>query len=269
MPFQRFFLLLATGLVGSLALASCLDDPELRSCEEFPLAERGESCEINCIGYCQSILEVCPNAYPTVDNCEASCLLLPEGTVGVDENSIACRIRYVGEALVEPSDLNCNAASFWGGGICGEVCPLYCDLVQQNCTGSDQVYPDRRTCLTTCDVLNAAGRFDDWVFTAEVDSVQCRLYHAGPPAVQSPQLHCPHTRVYNDEHCGIDPSLNPQPDDWPCRTFCKLMERNCATVYASTTECLTACSAFPEVMNLTPGQEPNIYPITSTVCPTR
>ncbi|MEO1338977.1 MAG: hypothetical protein AAFV29_25260, partial [Myxococcota bacterium] len=109
--------------------------------------------------------------------------------------------------------------------------------------------------------------FTDWDFDFEFDTVQCRTYHAGPPAVASPETHCPHTRYYNDEHCGITPNLQPQPAGWPCGSYCGAVQAFCPGVYADMAACETACEQFPEIISLGQGEAPDLFPVTSTVCP--
>lgn len=228
-----------------------------------------EACSgVSCDEYCTDVMSACPDSYPTRENCIQSCAVLPVGTPGAQENSLACRQGFATAAVLEPTPANCNAASFGGGGVCGaDVCDLYCDLQLTNCVGQNQVYADRGECMTVCGLLNTEGSFDDWLFATEIDTVQCRLYHAGPPAAAAPGVHCPHTRVYNDQHCGITPMQNPQDQDWPCRTFCDVTTRNCPGLYADAGACLADCRTFPEITGLGAGEIPAIYPVSSTVCP--
>ena len=107
-----------------------------------------------------------------------------------------------------------------GGNVCGDVCEAYCGYLGLNCVGENAVYPDYETCITVCGYLDGDGSYVDWDFGLELDTVQCRLYHAGPPAVLQPTTHCPHAGIYNSAHCGIDPNVASQPADWPCVTFC-------------------------------------------------
>ena len=246
-------------------------------CGEASLLNTQACNGVDCSSYCATMLSSCPTAYPSEDNCLASCQALPPGLVRpdqirVNENTMACRQLAAEGAALEPSRQNCAAASFSGGGICGnDQCALYCDLAAVNCVGDNAIYQDRATCLDTCALMQINGNFDDWQFTSEIDTLQCRLYHVGPPAAAIPDLHCPHGGVYNDMHCGIDPdpALAQQPLGWPCATFCDITNRNCPGLYSSMSECRVECEAFSEVADLQPGEAPAIYPVTSTVCPTR
>lgn len=239
-------------------------------CEDAGLAG-SEAC--GCSQYCSDMMSACPGAYPSAENCLASCALFPIGRrVGSDqpasENSLLCRERFAASAVVEPNPSACNAASFGGGGTCGDVCAFFCQLENLHCTGADQVFDSPEQCLDLCRLMNTDGNFDDWQFDKEIDSIQCRIYHAGPPAALDPAVHCPHTRVYNIEHCGVVPLMTQQ-DNWPCQTFCDVTQRNCPGVYVNRAACITDCSRFPELMNLADDAQPAIYPISSTVCPTR
>lgn len=321
--------------------SACLDDPELRTCGEFPIGTPGcgEGCDVycdevinrcpgvfpnletclvdcalepaggeripdgafgessgntlscriaqavagrcdqvglvdsrtcgSCAEYCSTMAVACVGAYPSNDNCMELCALLPAGTSDIDANTVECRLKFARRARIEPNLGDCNAASPSGGGVCGsDPCIPYCDLVLANCQGNNQVYADRTECLDTCRLFQL-GDFRDWQFSREIDTLQCRIYHAGAPAFFLPDVHCPHTRVYNDEHCGVVPMLPEQPSGWPCVTFCDMTRRNCPGLYGSDEECRTACRAFPEVRDLRVGSFPNIYPVTSTVCPTQ
>ena len=235
------------------------------SLDESPSCE-GDLCET----YCETMENtICADAYSGIDNCLANCALLPPGTTDEDANTVACRQKYALAATIEPSPATCNAASAPGGNVCGQVCEVYCDLLEINCTGDNTIYPDRTSCLDTCNLMETEGIFTDWDFDIQEDSVQCRIYHAGAPAAAQPDVHCPHTSVYNIEHCGIDPALNVQPRAWPCPTFCSIVEDECPGLYSSEDECLSACEGFPEIVGLGPGEAPNIYPVSSLVCPSR
>ncbi|MEL6185809.1 MAG: hypothetical protein AAFU79_14395 [Myxococcota bacterium] len=236
-------------------------------CEDAGLSG-SEAC--GCSQYCEDVLAACPGTYPNEENCLASCTLLPLGRPGVPENSVLCREQAAAGARLEPNNPNlCNTASFGGGGRCGQdVCDLFCSLHELHCTEGNRAYADADECQALCQLMNVNGNFDDWQFDTELDSVQCRLYHAGPPAALDPQIHCPHTAVYNIEHCGVTP-MAVQPDNWPCQTFCDITQRNCPGVYPSRAACFADCSTFPEIRDLALTEQPNIYPISSLACPTR
>lgn len=237
-------------------------------CEQAGLQGSMVCIDASCDEYCSQMLgSGCSDAYPSLANCMATCSMFPTGTGGqVDENSLGCRFRYLQDALIEASPANCNAASPSGGGVCGDPCDVYCDFLGASCTGSDAVYASRTECKNTCSLFDL-GSFDDWDFSTEADSLQCRIYHAGPPAAAAPTTHCPHTAVYNPMHCGV-PSGGATAVGWQCETYCDMIQRNCSGLYPTLGACRVDCLTFPEVLAAGDGV-PNIYPVTSTVCPTR
>ncbi len=115
-------------------------------------------------------------------------------------------------------------------------------------------------------MMNDQGDYTDWAFSIEKDTIQCRTYHAGPPAAVQPDVHCPHAAVYNKMHCGIDPNADPQPSDWACESYCNIVQKNCPGVYASPMECKTACATLPDVV--ASSNDPQIYPVSTKTCPT-
>lgn len=229
-------------------------------CEEASLRNSTQCIEASCDDYCALMAAHCEGAYPSVENCKESCASLPRGDSADGNNTVECRFRH---AEVAASNIAaCDPASLNGGNVCGDPCEPYCALLAANCTGAHQVYPDHETCMSICGLMNADGRFDDWSFQTEADTVQCRTYHAGPPAALEPHIHCHHAQVYNIIHCGVLPG-GQQPDDWACVTFCDLIERNCPGTYPSAMACAEDCATFPELMD----PDPQIYPVSSTMCP--
>lgn len=237
-------------------------------CEEAALVGSKACSGVSCQDYCSELMSTgCSDAYASVGSCEDSCAFLTPGTDDMDANTVACRAKYAGLATLEPSPANCNAASIGGGRTCGDdPCEVYCDLLETNCQGDNAVYTDRSTCMQTC-ALFEPGEYDDWDFDKEVNSIACRLYHAGPPAAALPATHCPHTGAYNEMHCGIDTTQVLA--DWPCITYCDLVMGNCPGVYATLAGCRVDCATFPEVVNLQEGEIPQLYPVSTLECPTR
>lgn len=234
-------------------------------CQEASLRNSTQCIGESCDDYCDLMLSHCEGAYPSRDNCLSTCEMLPRGRLGVDANTVECRFGYA--ELSADDAAHCNAASAGGGNVCGEVCEVYCDMLDLNCTGENTVYDSRASCEQVCGLMYGEGSFDDWSFDAEIDSVQCRLYHAGPPATLEPGTHCPHAGVYNAMHCGIDPQATTPADDWPCPTYCDLVLSHCPGVYGSEQECKLDCATFPEVLTADPAFGPDIYPVSSRSCP--
>ncbi len=233
-------------------------------CAEASLNSTSQCTGASCGDYCDLMMSNCEGAYPSVDYCLSVCGALAPGSLAVDANTVACRLSYAEQTATDPSA--CDAASMSGGNVCGDPCEVYCDFLDMNCTEANAVYADRSTCLSTCNLLDKGGGVDDWSFSLEFDTVQCRLYHAGPPAVLEPATHCNHAGVYNSVHCGVPPG-GVAPPTWPCITYCDLVMEHCPGVYASDLECETMCALIPEVLAADPATGPDIYPVASLTCP--
>ncbi len=234
-------------------------------CEQAGLRDSRACASASCTDYCDLMIANCNGAYPSVDNCMAVCETLPRGTLGVDANTVECRFGYAEATATDPTQ--CDAASVAGGNVCGDPCEVYCDTVELNCAAPNTLYADRATCLSTCNLLDTDGGFADWDFSVEVDTLQCRIYHAGPPAALEPASHCNHARVYNSIHCGNDPNAATPAADWPCNTYCDLVMEHCSGLYPDEDTCLSACAQLPEVVGADPAKGPAIYPVSSLDCP--
>lgn len=220
---------------------------------EQTTACRGQNA---CPEYCQLMVGSCADAFTNEDNCLASCATLPTAADDSDRNSQECRLKYARQAAAAAGDeALCQAASYGSDGRCGTPCETYCNLLDLHC-GDNPQFASRQTCERVCQVMNSNGRYDDWL--NDLDSVQCRLWHLGPPADLAPATHCKHGAVYNDEHCGLT----------PCDTYCQTVLDNCPDVYDDLEQCLTECPTLDEFMpmNFDPDA---VYPMSSQECPTR
>jgi hypothetical protein len=250
-------------LIGTTA---CVNDP----CEE----------------YCELMLTSCEGAFPISSNqdgvpqsinCTNTCAMYPRAGNDGDANSLECRLRYARLASQSGSEADCNAAAPHGANVCGDPCDTYCNFTERNCRETviggevvdNRVYPDRPSCEAVCNLMDKEGDYRDWTINpvVEADTVACRIYHAGPPAMGDPIQHCPHARVYNPEHCGVDPT-NVLPD-WPCEAYCNSVTANCPGVYADLAECQAECPQLPEVMGLGASVIVDLFPESTQACPTR
>ncbi len=188
----------------------------------------GTQClEDGCQLYCDLMTEHCTGLYPNRPNCEESCKTFPSGKDD-DSNSFECRLKYARDAALE-GPLACEKASLNGGGVCGTPCEAYCDQVLANCSDPDDLlYPDRPACMAACGLLDSEGNAADWL--TDVDTVQCRTYHASAPARLLSEIHCPHAALYNDLKCGNT-----------CETYCRIMDRSCSGTYENDAACQAAC----------------------------
>jgi hypothetical protein len=121
-----------------------------------------------------------------------------------------------------------------GGMMSSLSCDAYCDAVQANCTGDVQQYGDKDTCLTVCATF-PVGMKD----ATDGNSLGCRTYHGGMPAMGDPGTHCPHGGPLGGGVCGAD----------ECANFCAIAVAICGEQatppYADEGACMTACMGFP------------------------
>lgn len=210
------------------------EDPATH-CDPASFRGGGVCSDAPCEQYCDDVLEACAGSYPNKTTCMGACAIMPvSGGSDADANTVECRAKYAAQAVAEGGRAPCEASSINGGGICGDACDSYCDQVQANCTGEHALFSSTSQCRTLCGLLDPDGAFDGWSFEIEDDTVQCRTYHASPPAQLDPATHCPHAALYNEVHCGTD----------VCASYCLLMERNCPGTYGDRMACVSDCEAI-------------------------
>ena len=194
-------------------------------CDAASLEGGGVCADRSCDTYCAVLDAQCPGRFPDVEACKATCAVYPDDVHGVTapSNSVECRAVMARRTL-------CDAAGVTGGGSCGTPCDAYCDQLDAHC-GEHPLYPDRGTCEATCALLPADGSDADT--HTEIDTLQCRIYHATYPAALDPVKHCPHAGVYHAAHCGPI-----------CDTYCDLMGANCPGNYATAAACAADCAAL-------------------------
>lgn len=153
--------------------------------------------EPECTAYCDSVLDSCRDShaqYSSRAECLAFCARFPPGKTGESAgNSLACRQFYAGSpARTDPSGYCGAAGPFGGGGVCGDRCPIFCELTQATCSpeagpGSYPSYPD---CQTAC--LGFAykdggvdGGGEPPSGPTSGDTLNCRLYRLREAIVTS------------------------------------------------------------------------------------
>jgi hypothetical protein len=150
----------------------------------------GLTCEAYCAVYETACVDFAE--YDNVEACISQCKQWPVGEADdTDVNSLGCRTYHVGVAsMVDPQE-HCPHAGPNGAGQCVDKnapsCEMYCPLYFMNCTDDLNLYTDMADCMEQCSHLYPGG-FED---TAN-DSIGCRIYHAGNPAMMDDELHCPH-----------------------------------------------------------------------------
>ncbi len=78
-------------------------------------------------------------------------------------------------------------------------CRTYCTQMMMNCTGANAQYDDMTACLTYC---NNAHWPEGMAGAAAGNSLACRIYHSGSPAMMDARMHCPHAGPTGDNVCG-------------------------------------------------------------------
>jgi len=145
--------------------------------------------EPECTAYCDSVLDACKDShaqYSSREECLAFCTQFPPGKAGESAgNSLACRQFYAGSPARTDSSGYCGAAGpFGGGGVCGDRCPIFCELTMGACPSEAGVapyasYPD---CQTACLGFaykdgGADGGGEPPTGPTSGNTLNCRLYH--------------------------------------------------------------------------------------------
>jgi len=128
-------------------------------------------------------------------------------------------------------------------------CGDYCTTIQANCTGTNAQYPDVTHCMAACGSF-AVGAFAD----IAGNTLGCRNYYAGVPAMQEPTTHCPQAGPGGDLTNAAAPGVCGD----ACTSFCTLEIKACGVTgdggangqYTSQAACVTACAGFPNKNNL-------------------
>lgn len=164
----------------------------------------GAEPETPCESYCDDIMEACTGPqlqYRDRAQCLTICEMLPEGTAGkVNENTVACRAKYVANARYGSGtelEAYCRRGGPGGAGFCGSNCEGYCSLMMQVCTGSEvgaYQFESEADCLDACEVMPSAdtGYSVSNPLIADGNHVECRLFHVASAAMLDPEEHCEH-----------------------------------------------------------------------------
>jgi hypothetical protein len=109
-----------------------------------------------------------------------------------------------------------------------------------NCTAANAQYSSMDACMGTCKGFTAVGTLAD----KSGDTLGCRLYHGGAPAMATPATHCPHAGPTGGD---MDPKGTAGVCGEPCTAFCSIAMAVCTQAnkqFADTATCLTACQTF-------------------------
>lgn len=168
--------------------------------------DAGNPAGVSCDAYCGAIMTNCTGANAQYDEmsicmsvCEAAGWDI--GSTSDDSvSSLGCRIHYAGELAAADPGANCPSAGATGNNVCGTWCEAYCDLNLATCSGRNAQYDDEAACLSACQGFQDDGAIGDDMG----DTVQCRIFHSGYPALRDPQTACSYTGEEPGNYC-IDP----------------------------------------------------------------
>jgi len=120
-------------------------------------------------------------------------------------------------------------------------CASYCTEVMANCTSAaDAQYGSMESCLKVCSAF-PPGKLGD----TEGNSLGCRLYHGGGPAVTAPDTHCAHAGITGGDKDVTDTMAGTCGEG--CDAFCDVALVVCTGAnkqYDSKETCLTDCKSF-------------------------
>ena len=140
----------------------------------------------------------------------------------------------IDEAKVDPALAGGSGGSGGGNGAGGgspaTPCDGYCDQIGAACTGPNQEYTDRATCMVLCQVYDPGTAGD-----TTSDSLACRAHYAAL-AASDPNLHCKHAGPLGTGTCGKS----------QCAAYCALNTSICKATpaYPTEAECIMACKGF-------------------------
>jgi hypothetical protein len=134
-----------------------------------------------------------------------------------------------------------STASSTGTGVVGTLdCASYCTEVMANCTTTNEQYKSKESCLTVCAAF-PPGKLGD----TDGNSLGCRLYHGGAPAVMAPDTHCAHAGITGGDKDVTDTAAGTCGEG--CDAFCDVALAVCTGTnkqYDTKETCLTDCKSF-------------------------
>ncbi len=209
--------------IAALALSglSCLDDPKLKGCADFPAGTDGcpsSRCEV----YCDLVTASCPDVFASKGTCLAECVeenLEPGSLNDAEGDTLECRIEYAQRAADDPAE--CAAAGVEGNLVCrDDLCARYCEQMAESCPAA---YPVGDYCTDICNQLPRGGDSGN--------TLECRM-----AALADGDCDGAHTN--GTGRCGE-----------PCEMYCTLAMRNCTdqlALYADRGECEAHCALLKQ-----------------------
>ncbi|MFO0759625.1 MAG: hypothetical protein U0359_24240 [Byssovorax sp.] len=125
-----------------------------------------------------------------------------------------------------------------GGGVTLD-CTAYCTELLANCTEANAQFTTMETCMGTC-AGYPVGTIDD----KAGNTLGCRLYHGGAPALGAPDMHCPHAGITGGDNDPTDANAGVCGE--ACDSFCEVAMKVCGGqgTYADKAACMTECKTF-------------------------
>ena len=135
-------------------------------------------------------------------------------------------------------------------------CSTYCTEIQTNCMGANSQYASTAECMAACASFAVASTVNDMTG----NTLGCRIYHAGAPAMMAAATHCPYAGPGGDV---ISPTAGAFCSGGDvCASFCALEIRACGSIeaplpgnptdindnplfqYRNMERCISACDGF-------------------------
>ncbi len=161
----------------------------------------GGLCGTRCDAYCDQATANCgTQLYADRTSCMLACPTFSATTApenATTGNSLQCRTYHASFPSRTDSTVHCPHAGIAGGDACGTYCEVYCDFLDDNCTGANAQYASRAACETACAGIPTTGTSSATLG----DSIQCRSYHASFPSAADPATHCPHAGETPTDQC--------------------------------------------------------------------
>ena len=116
------------------------------------------------------------------------------------------------------------------------TCAAYCSSITQNCSAGNKQYNDMASCLASCAFMPVGSIAD-----TQGNTLGCRTYHAGTPAMTTPATHCAHAGPGGADPTGPFCGNN-------CQGFCQIVLGACTGANqqygGQMATCMTQCSMF-------------------------
>ena len=106
-------------------------------------------------------------------------------------------------------------------------CTTYCNQIMTNCTGTNAQYSDMAHCMGSCATFTVGT---STATDATGNTLGCRIYHSGGPAMTDAVMHCPHAGPPGEKLNVASPTYCSGGD--LCATFCAEQIKTCGSMDA-------------------------------------